>query len=145
MIKSIARINPIDEMRQMAEMMDRLFAAPANPTESARVAPMDVLEKDGKLVIRAALPGVAPEDIKVNFEDGVLTVEGECKQDETTEDTRVYRRECLYGKFTRSIRLTDDLNLDEIDAEFKNGIVLITIPKVVEEKKTMTIPVRTEK
>ncbi|MCA1948716.1 MAG: Hsp20/alpha crystallin family protein [Armatimonadetes bacterium] len=144
---SLVRINPFEEMRQMTEMFDRLFEAwPWERTpavDRGTVAPMDVLEKDNKLIIRAALPGVKPEDVKVNIENNVLTIEGEVKQEHVDENTRVYRRECAYGKFTRSLRLADNLNFDQIDAQFHNGIVEITIPKIVEEKKTISIPVRT--
>jgi HSP20 family protein len=144
---SLVKFNPFEEMRQMSEMFDRLFEGlpwDRSPVvERSAVAPMDVLEKDSKLIIRAALPGVKPEDVKVNIDNNVLTIEGEVKQEHVDENTRVYRRECAYGKFTRSLRLAENLNLDQIDAQFHNGIVEITIPKIVEEKKTISIPVRT--
>lgn len=106
--------------------------------------PLEILEKDGKVLVRAAVPGVAPEDLDVSVEDGVLAIRGELKREHEDKDVRVYRREYTYGTFSRSLRLPDDLDLDHVDAEFKNGFVTITLPRVEQPKpEVRKVEVRT--
>ena len=129
------------------DMFDRLFdsAWPVTTATSDHVSmPMDIFENDNKVSFRAALPGVKPEEIEVSVDDNVLTIRGELKHEWAGDDsTKVYRREVRHGLFTRSIRLPEGLDLENIDAEFENGLVTVSIPKV-EPLKTepRRIPVR---
>jgi len=149
MVNTLRRINPITEMQKMSEMFDRLFGGPMfSPTtlfasNQGFTIPLDVVEKEDKLVVRAAVPGVAPEELNVSIENNVLTISGEIKKDEESENDKVYFRECCYGSFSRSIRLGDNLDFEKVDAEFSNGNVTISIPKIPEEKpKTLKVAVR---
>jgi len=149
MVSTIRRFNPITEMQKMNEMFDRLFGSPVfNPTTvfastQGFTIPLDVVEKEDKLVVRAAVPGVAPEELNVSIENNVLTISGEIKKEEESEKDKVYFRECCYGSFSRSIRLGDNLDFEKVDAEFSNGNVTISIPKIPEEKpKTLKVEVR---
>jgi HSP20 family protein len=129
------------------DMFDRLFdsAWPVTAaTHENASMPMDIFEKDNKVSFRASLPGVKPEEIEVSVDDNVLTIRGELKHEWATDEaTKVYRREVRHGLFTRSIRLPEGLDLENIDAEFENGLVTVSIPKV-EPLKTepRRIPVR---
>lgn len=146
MIRSILNIDPVNEIQQMSEMMDRLFGAPWRTTEGPQslVLPIDLYEQEGKLMIRAAVPGVKPDDLDIQVENNVLTISGETKCEDEIKDAKVYRREVSYGRFTRSIRLPENLDLEKIDAQFSNGIVTVSLPKVPEVKpQALKVPVRT--
>jgi HSP20 family protein len=130
---------------------DNFFAQLMGENQSQRPGsnllsvPLDVIEDEGKVTIKAAVPGINPEDLDVSIENNVLTIKGEHKSEEVSETAKVFRRENSYGSFSRSIRLSPQLNQEAINATFKNGFVTITIPKVEEEKpKTLRIPISTE-
>lgn len=93
---------------------------------------VDIFEKDGTVVIKADLPGIEKKDITINVEDGVLTLKGERKTEEESDDKTVYRRERFYGSFERAFRLSPKTDPETIEAEFKNGVLHITIPKAVQ-------------
>jgi HSP20 family protein len=152
MLGNITRFDPISEVQKMNDVFDRLFGTPVFASQRFvsgprdLTVPLDVVEKEDKLVIRAAVPGVSPDDLNVSIENGVLTISGETKHEEENEQDKVYFRECSYGTFTRSIRLPQNLQVDEVDAEFDNGFVSISLPKVPEEKpKALKVPVRNKK
>jgi HSP20 family protein len=132
-LKTLINWNPAGEMRSMDEALDRLLFGP-KAVNSDAILPIDVFEQEGKFIVRAAVPGVTPEDLSVQVEKNILSISGEQKPFTTAEDTKVYRREVNYGTFSRSLRLPENLNLEAVDAEFKNGIVTISIPKVEEPK-----------
>ena len=102
----------------------------------------DVYEKDGNYNIELDIPGYNKEDIKIECEDGILSVTAEKKNEynEENEDKKYIRRERVYGKVTRTFSLSD-IDEDAIKAEFKDGILKIAIPKSekVESKKVIEI------
>jgi HSP20 family protein len=130
---------PIDAV---LERLFQPFTLQPMPSTGHRV-PISVTETEGQFVVRAAVPGVGPENLEVAVEDGVLKIQGEFKQEEESEDTKVHLREYSYGNISRSIRLPENVDVEKIEAEFKNGFVSITIPKVEEEKpKALKIEVK---
>jgi len=102
-----------------------------------RFVPMkcDIYEKDGLYNVEMDIPGYDRNDIKIECDDGILTVTAEKTRDNNTEekDKKYIRRERFYGKVSRTFNFTD-IDEDNINAEFKNGILKITIPK--SEKNT---------
>lgn len=91
---------------------------------------VDVVEKDGAYLLKAEVPGLAPEDIELQVENNVLTFKGERKY-ENEEERGGYRRvERSYGSFSRSFVLPEGTNVDAIDAKVEHGILTVTIPKV---------------
>ncbi|MDX2065472.1 MAG: Hsp20/alpha crystallin family protein [Fimbriimonadaceae bacterium] len=144
MNRTLMTINPIADFRAMDEAMERLFQSGWPTARPHAVAlPIDVVERENALMIRAAVPGIAPADLDISVENQVLTIRGEIKAEAATENEKVYRREVSYGTFARSLRLPDKLKLEAIDAEFRHGMVTITIPKQVEEApKALRINVR---
>lgn len=140
MLSRIMNVDPLLEMRSMEDTFNRMFGYPfGNSLErGTQVAtlPVDIFEKDNKLVIRAAVPGVKPEDLDVSVENNILTIRGQTQSEFENDDkeTKVYRREVSYGSFARSIRLPESLEFEKADAEFKHGFVVITIPKMIEQK-----------
>lgn len=112
-------------------------------TESFFAPRADIHNKPNKYVINAELPGVKKEDLKVNFENGVLSIQAEMK-DKTQEedDGKVIRRERRFGKFSRSFYLGDDIDDSDIEASFKDGLLSLDIPKkkpVEPEKRQIEI------
>ena len=102
-----------------------------NGIESPKV---DITETDGAYHVRAELPGVAKNDVTVEFEDDVLSIRGEKKteRDEKTEKGR--RLECSYGAFSRAFTLPADADRDRIEAKFKDGVLQIKIQKNPDRK-----------
>lgn len=144
MLRTLVNMNPAHEVRSMEEIFDQLFGAPVRPNGTpVGTLPLDILESEGVLKIRAAVPGVEPNELEIQIEKNVLTIRGEIRHEEEAKDEKVYRREVSYGSFARSVRLPEGLDFERVDAEFKNGIVTISLPRVPEEKpKAIKVNVR---
>jgi HSP20 family protein len=131
--------DPLAEMRGVDDMFDRVFGQafrnPSGQPMQSAILPVDILERDNRLIVRAAVPGISPDDLDISVDNNVLTIRGETRSESEDQDAKVYRREVSFGSFSRSIRLPEKLNLDEVDAEFKNGCVTISIPRLVEPQK----------
>ena len=119
-------------------MNERLFNDVFPDSETFKA---DIKETDDNYVIMAELPGVAKEDIKLNLEDGILTVKAERKTEEKQEKDNYIRRELRYGSFERSFRV-EDIKTEDIKAVHNNGVLEITLPKdkqIKEKAKTINI------
>jgi HSP20 family protein len=96
---------------------------------------VDVVDDEKSIRLIAELPGVRKEDVKILFENGILSVSGEKKNElETNEEINVIRNERLFGKFERKFNLFEDINPDKITAKFEHGLLKISIDKLVPEK-----------
>ena len=104
---------------------------------------VDILEKDGNLVMRAEVPGVTEKDIELKLEGNILTLKGEKKQEHEEERNNYHRMESFYGSFTRSFTLPDSVDRDHIKADYRNGILTVTIPQKP-EVRPREIPVSTK-
>jgi HSP20 family protein len=102
---------------------------------------VNVAERKEDIQVVMEIPGVAKEDVKVQFHDGVLTISGERKLPEAKAEEQILRQEIFYGTFSRSIELPVPINAEEISAEYTNGILRVTLPKS-EEAKPKEITVR---
>jgi len=110
----------------MAKHDDRAF-------EVGEWMPMvDIDETEDAFVVKAELPGVDKDDVSVTIEDGVMTIKGEKRTE--TKDKKRHRVECSYGSFVRSFTLHQSSTADKVVAEYKNGILHLTIPKSEEAK-----------
>jgi HSP20 family protein len=144
-MSTIIRWNPVREIAAMQNAMDRLFedawrgARPA-PTAGTNPLELDVYEGDTAYTVITALPGLAPEDITVNFHDGVLTISGEIER-AVQDNARGLLLERTYGKFSRSVRLGQEIDGDKVEAEYDNGVLKLTLPKA-EKALPKQIPVR---
>lgn len=101
---------------------------------------VDLYEKDDHFMIKAELPGVNKDDIKIDLQDQLLTLSGERTYDNEIKEENYYRRERSYGKFQRAFTLPADVDSDKIKAEFKDGLLQIEVPKP-EEKKAKQVTV----
>ena len=104
---------------------------------------VDISETGEEYLIRAALPAVRKEEVKVTVDDGMLTLSGERPQEEEQKDEKFHKVETYYGSFSRSFALPDAVDEAAIRAESKDGILTIHVPKTkVETKKPTTIKVQ---
>jgi len=101
----------------------------------------DIIENDNEYLIKADLPEVKKEDIDIRVENGVLTLEGERRVEKSTDGEKEHRRETYYGKFSRSFSLPEDVDVDKISAESRDGVLKVHLPKS-EAKKPKSIEVK---
>lgn len=142
-MSNLVLFDPIRDLERMTRWMDRLFDMPGFGRTMDLSLPIDVYEEGGKVIVRAAVPGVKPEELEVSIENDVLTIRGEIKRQHESQDAKVYRREIATGQFARSVRLPDDVDCDAISARFENGMVTITIPrKQAEQTNARRVPIQ---
>ena len=99
------------------------------------VPAVDVSENENEYRVKADIPGVKKEDLNVSVQDGILTISGESRyQDEEKKDGRVIRQERRFGKYSRSMRLGKDVDTSNLKAEYKDGVLELTLPKLEEVK-----------
>jgi HSP20 family protein len=103
--------------------------------------PLDVIAKDDNIIVRATLPGVAPDDIQVSVEDNVLTIRGQTADQFQNGDGSYLMRERRVGSFHRALRLPDTVDTDKAHPEYEHGVLTITIPKA-EAKKARHLTVQ---
>ena len=128
------------QLTDLREEIDRLFGAPL--AELARTSQllsgwtpaMDVFEDKDNLYVRAELPGMRKEDIDVSLHDGSLSISGERRSEEKYKEAEVYRAERFVGRFQRTVTLPTQVAADKVKAQYKDGILTITLPKAEEAK-----------
>lgn len=123
------------------EVFGRSSVKEGKPYEMSWAPPIEVAEKKDKYIVRAELPGVGKEDIKISLKENTLIIQGERKVEEEHKDATFYCCEVNYGSFYREIELPFPVKEDRVDAEFKNGILTINLPKE-EKPKGKTIPIK---
>ena len=140
MTTALSRRSPLLDLNEFRGVLNPLFSdLEAQMGVSQRWEPaIDVVRHDGEVVVRADVPGVPADDIKIEVEDDTLTISGEHEDKVTKKEGRYMRRERRYGAFTRSIALPPETDPDSIDAKVKDGVVEVTIPlpdKAARQKK----------
>jgi HSP20 family protein len=100
-----------------------------SPTKENWLPAVDILEKDGNLVLRAELPGINEKEIDLKLEGNLLTLKGERKMEKDEGKGSYHRIESYYGSFSLSFTLPDTVDPEKIKAEFKNGILTVTLPQ----------------
>jgi HSP20 family protein len=135
-------------MMTLREAMDRLFDdAFTRPFSISREGgsnwsspAIDMYQTDNDVVVKAALPGIKPDEVQINVTGDVLTLRGETKHEEEKKDKSWHIHEHRWGAFERSIMLPTGVIADKAKADFDNGILTITLPKSEEVKpKTITV------
>jgi HSP20 family protein len=142
-MRTLVRWDPLAEFARLSQGFDHaLWSAPNGRAHRFDLTPaIDLSETDGEVILKASLPGVKPEDVDISINDGMLTVKGERKSEEKTEGANYYRQEIRYGAFSRSIPLPTRVNYEQADAEFKDGVLTVTLPKA-EEVRPKQIKIR---
>jgi HSP20 family protein len=141
--------NPVSRWGLWDNELDRVFDNFLRPVRWIEEAagnlafPLDVAERNDEFVITAELPGVKKEDIDVTLENGVLTIAAEMKAEQAEKDgERVVRQERRYGKYVRSLRLGTQIEERKISAQYRDGVLQLTLPKAEEVKpKKITVDV----
>ncbi|HEY5673290.1 MAG TPA: Hsp20/alpha crystallin family protein [Malonomonas sp.] len=95
---------------------------------------VDISETDSHFCIKAEVPGIKREDVKVSIEDGVLTLRGESKEEKEEKGRKYHRVERYYGAFSRSFALPQNIDENHIEANFKDGLLTLQVPKTQAEK-----------
>ena len=145
---ALMRWDPFRELEEMSDRLNRMVARPATKSsgnEALTVADwmptVDISETAGEYVIQAELPEVKKDDVKVTLEEGVLTIQGQRRQEKDEKTTKYHRIERSYGTFVRSFSLPDQVNESGVKAEFKDGVLNLHIPKS-EKAKPRAIEVK---
>jgi HSP20 family protein len=135
---AIVRWDQGREVDSLQSEVNRLFdtffgGRPANGVRRW-VPPMDLVETDDHLVLKADLPGVDSDDVNIEVKDGVLTVSGERKTEHEERADGFYRVERAFGGFSRSMSLPQQVDAEQISASFDKGVLEVRIPKPEERK-----------
>jgi HSP20 family protein len=137
---TLTRWDPFAELGELRSRFDRMFDEYTNGRERAWTPAVDVVRDNGNLVVRADIPGIKPEEVKIEVEDDILTVSGEHEEHKEEKDKNYVRRERRYGSFSRSMALPAGVEAKSIKAKTHDGVVEVTIPLPKEAKKeTVTI------
>lgn len=143
---NITRWEPFKEMEEFFRQGSPFFSRALRPrngdlTEWAPVA--DISATPAEYLIKAELPAVKKEDVKVTLENGVITISGERKHEKESKDENEIRVESFHGTFTRSFALPDDISPEGIRAESKDGVLKVHIPrKATPKPKSVAIEVK---
>ncbi len=112
-------------LSNLQDELDRLFESP----RSNWLPALDVQEDKDNYVVHTELPGLKREDIEVTLHDGALLISGERKAEAKQEGVEIHRQERYYGKFQRALTLPEPVAADKIKAEYKDGVLTVTLPK----------------
>jgi HSP20 family protein len=143
---NLTRWDPFAEMQSLfAPLMSRSWGQMprlSGDGESVEWSPSaDISETDKEYTIRAELPGVKKEDVKVSLSSGMISIEGDRKQEKEEKNEKFHRVERFYGNFARRFSLPDQIKADGVHSEFKDGVLTVHIPKA-EKEKAKQIPVQ---
>lgn len=131
----LQRWDPIRELERFHEEMDRIFRGLSGgrsvPVQTDVTCPfaVDVLEDGERVVLKAELPGVNPKEVDIRVEDNVLTISGEKRLEHEDKKDNYLRIERYYGKFSRGFTLPPYVDAGQISAEYKDGVLTVTLPK----------------
>jgi HSP20 family protein len=148
---AILRWEPFRDMMTTQREFDRLFKEAFTPlfgeaelSTRTWAPPVDIYETENDIVLKAELPGVDPKDVEVRVEDSTLYLKGERKFEKEVKDENYHRVERSYGSFARSFSLPNSINAEKVKAEYKDGLLMLTLPKR-EEAKPRTIKIDVSK
>jgi HSP20 family protein len=154
--------SPFSLMRRMMEDLDRMFEDFGSPRGSRGGLPdiadrsglgmggglgtgwtpaVEMFERDGQLVIRADLPGLSPDDVRIEVTDDSLVIEGERRSEMEAEEEGVYRSERTYGRFSRVIALPEGVDPEGAQARFENGVLEVSLP-LPQQTQRRRIPIQ---
>lgn len=137
---TVTRWEPWREMNALRRGFERLLDEPFAPR---LLMPwkldqfdlmVDVVENEDAYIVKAAMPGVKPEDVEVTLQNHILTIKGEAKEDKEFEEESYHVRERHYGSFMRSLSLPANVKAEKIEAKDENGVLTVRLPKMETDK-----------
>jgi len=147
---AMVRWEPFRDLLTIQDRMNRMFDDAFRSTRRSDedewalggtwAPPVDIYERDGSLVLSAELPGIDPKKVDIRLENNVLTLKGERALDGEVDRESFHRLERAYGGFTRSFTLPTAVDQDKIQADYKDGVLKVTLP-TREEAKPRQIPI----
>jgi HSP20 family protein len=143
---AIVKWNPFREIEDMFERYNRSIGWPHRGSQEIMASGdwsprVDIAETDNEFIIKAEVPEIKKEDVKVTVDNGVLNIRGERKQEKEEKNKKFHRIERYYGSFSRTFTLPDNVDEKNIEASFKDGMLNLQIPKV-EKAKPKAIDVK---
>lgn len=132
---NLVKWDPIKELEEISARLNRFFGRSTAPPESNQLAvpewtpSADISETDAGYLIKAEIPGVNKEDVSVTIQEGTLTISGERRQEKEEKGWKYHRIERSYGRFVRSFRMPEDADESAVKAEFKDGMLNVTLPR----------------
>jgi HSP20 family protein len=145
----LTRWDPFRKTMPLRDAMDRLFEESfVRPfgerswmADGEGTLALDIYENDDNLVVETSLPGISPDEVDISVAGNSLTIKGETKREEEKEENgKYFYRERRYGAFQRTVSLPVEVNADEAEATFENGVLKLSLPKVEEAKpKRITV------
>lgn len=149
-MSSLIRWQPFDGNISLRNAIDRLFEDSFVQPRWGLVAPLsaanlaiDMFETKDEVVVKAALPGVKPEEVEVTITGNTLTISGESNEESEVKEKDYIRKERRFGSFTRSVTLPNGLKADKAEAAFENGVLTLKVPKS-EEVKPKSIKIKSK-
>jgi HSP20 family protein len=137
----LTRWNPFVELDQIQQRLNRLFLdrtdKPGEEPFADFTPAVDIEETDNDFIVKADVPDVKKEEIKVHVQDGILALEGERKQEKEEKGKRFHKIEREYGRFVRRFALPTEVDADKVRAEFKDGVLTVVLPKAPAVKPKM--------
>jgi len=145
---AIVRWEPLRDLMTTQREFDRLFREAFSPEGEVSTRtwapPVDIYENGDSLVLKAEVPGINPDDVEIRVEDNTLYLKGERKFEKEVKEQNFHRVERSYGTFTRTFSLPNSVDADKVSANYKDGVLTLTMPKK-EEAKPKTIKINVSK
>lgn len=139
--------SPFREFEDLFNRYNRVLGGGTDVSDDPEARTVDwrpvanISETDNEYLIKAELPEISRDNVEVNIHDGVLTIQGERRFEKSTDNEKTHRVESIYGRFSRSFSLPQDVDDSAIGAESKDGVLTIRLPKT-EEKKPKSIEIK---
>lgn len=145
MTTELTEWRPFSDFAELRHRLDQAFRDLSDGAQHGWVPSVDLVRRDDALVLRADIPGIKPEDVKIDVEDNVLTVSGEHREETEEKEDHYMRRERRCGSFSRSMVLPKGVTAEDIEATTEDGVLEVTIPAPkTEEKQKVEVKPKSE-
>ena len=138
---TLTRFDPMVEFGELRSRFDRMFGDWIDSRDHTVTPAIDVVRENGNLVLRADLPGITPDEVKIEVKNDILTLSGEHEERKEEKDKQYLRRERRYGSFYRAVALPPGVEAKKIKAKTHDGMVEVTVPlpkEITPETVTIT-------
>jgi HSP20 family protein len=137
-------LSPFGMMRRFADEMDRMSEGFSSSGGRMYLPEVDIVERDGKLIVRADLPGMTRDDVTVDITENTVVIEGERKYEHEANESGIYRTERSYGRFRREIPLPEGVQTENATAKFKDGVLEVAVDASQMTKNRRRIQIQEE-